>query len=225
MKALVAAVAGLSSTGIVVLPTAVYAQSTSEGSTGFVAESGSDVVSQNTIELPVQSGTDLSADTTADQTIEEANQPAVEASTNSEPWRSTVELYGFAPLKTTGTVRVRGFEADLDLDLGDVLSALEFAAYVRGSVERGRWGLLTDLSYARLGAAGASTAPSGLRTGKAEVSSSLGIYDLAVRYRFGEPEAAIGEKGSYTIIPYVGVRVIDTNLDGTWRCRAWAHWA
>jgi hypothetical protein len=139
-------------------------------------------------------------------------QPGVEAAP-SPSWRATLELYGFAPLRTTGTTRVRGFEADVDLDLGDVLSALDWATYVRGSVERDRWGLLTDLSYVRLGGSSASTGPGGRFTGKAEVSSSLGIYDLAVRYRLGEPEAAIGETGSFSLIPYAGVRVIAADLD------------
>lgn len=139
-------------------------------------------------------------------------QPGVEAAP-SPSWRATLELYGFAPLRTTGTTRVRGFEADVDLDLGDVLSALDWATYVRGSVERDRWGLLTDLSYVRLGGSSASTGPGGRFTGKAEVSSSLGIYDLAVRYRHGEPEAAIGATGSFSLIPYAGVRVIAADLD------------
>lgn len=147
---------------------------------------------------------DADADGDADADADAASGPI---------WRGTVELYGFAPLRTTGTTRIRGFEADSDLDLGDVLSALEWASYGRGSIERDRWGLLTDLSYARLGSSKAQTGPAERLTGKARVSSSLGLYDLAVRYRFGEPEAAIGEKGSFSLIPYAGVRVIDANLD------------
>ncbi|MCP9888171.1 hypothetical protein KBY96_09560 [Cyanobium sp. ATX 6A2] len=128
-------------------------------------------------------------------------------------WRGSLELYGFAPLKATGTTRIRGFEADVDQDLGDILDALEWATYVRGSVERDRWGLLTDLSYVRLGAQGARTGPGGRLTGKAEVTERLGTYDLAVRYRFGEPETAVAEPGAFSLIPYAGVRVIDASLD------------
>jgi len=128
-------------------------------------------------------------------------------------WRGTLELYGFTPLKATGTTRVRGFEADVDLDLGDILDALEWATFVRGSVERDRWGLLTDLSYVQLGAQAARTAPRERLTGKAEVTQKLGIYDLAVRYRIGAPEAALAEPGTFTLIPYAGVRLIDASLD------------
>jgi hypothetical protein len=129
------------------------------------------------------------------------------------PWRGTVELYGFAPLRTTGTTTIRGFEADTDLDLGQILSSLKWATSLRGSVEHDRWGLLTDLSYVRLSADSARTTPGGRLTGKASVATTQGLYDLAVRYRFGDPEAAVAEPGRFSIIPYAGVRVIDAQLD------------
>jgi hypothetical protein len=133
---------------------------------------------------------------------------------DGEPeWRGSLELYGFAPLKATGTTRIRGFEADVDLNLGDILDALEWATFVRGYVERDRWGLLTDLSYVQLGAQAARTGPRGRFTGKAEVTQGLGIYDLAVRYRIGAPETALAEPGTFTLVPYAGVRLIDASLD------------
>lgn len=128
-------------------------------------------------------------------------------------WSGTVEIYGFAPLRTTGTTTIKGFETDVDLDLGDLLSALDWATFVRGSVERGRWGLLTDLSYVKLGAVNGRTTPRGLISGKTDISSTQGIYDLAVRYRFGDPESAVAKPGGYSLIPYLGVRVIDVGLD------------
>ena len=139
--------------------------------------------------------------------------PGQDAAEGSNPWRGTVELYGFAPLRVTGTTTINGFEADTDLDLGDILSSLKWATALRGSVERDRLGLLTDLSYVRLGADAARTTPGGRFTGKAKVSNTLGLYDLAVRYRFGDPEAAVAEPGRFSVIPYAGVRVIDAQLD------------
>ena len=136
-----------------------------------------------------------------------------EVETADNPWRGTVELYGFAPLRTTGTTTIRGFEADTDLDLGQILSSLKWVTSLRGSVEHDRWGLLTDLSYVRLSADSARTTPGGRLTGKASVATTQGLYDLAVRYRFGDPEAAVAEPGRFSIIPYAGVRVIDAQLD------------
>jgi len=136
-----------------------------------------------------------------------------EVETADNPWRGTVELYGFAPLRTTGTTTIRGFEADTDLDLGQILSSLKWVTSLRGSVEHDRWGLLTDLSYVRLSADSARTTPGGRLTGKASVATTQGLYDLAVRYRFGDPEAAVAEPGRFSIITYAGVRVIDAQLD------------
>ncbi|MFM7647036.1 MAG: hypothetical protein ACKO50_03030 [Cyanobium sp.] len=132
---------------------------------------------------------------------------------DSTPWRGRLELYGFAPLRATGTTTIRGFEAETDLDLGDILSSLKWATALRGSVEHDRWGLLTDLSSVRLSSDAARTTPGGRFTGKATVASTQGLYDLAVRYRFGDPEAAVAAPGSFSIIPYAGVRVIDAQLD------------
>jgi hypothetical protein len=128
-------------------------------------------------------------------------------------WRGTVELYGFAPLRATGGVTVRGFNSEVDADLGDILSALDWAAFVRGSVEKGRWGVLTDLSYVKLSGQAGKTGPRGLFTGDTKVSTSQGIYDFALRYRAGAEETAIAEPGAFTFIPYAGVRVLDLGTD------------
>jgi hypothetical protein len=138
-----------------------------------------------------------------------------EAEADPDAWRGTLELYGFTPLRATGTTTIRGFEADTDLDLGDILSSLEWATFVRGSLERGRWGLLTDLSYVRLGEDAARTTPAGRFTGKARLANTQGIYDLAVRYRLGNPEQAVAKPGDFSVIPYLGVRVIDAQLDAS----------
>jgi hypothetical protein len=130
------------------------------------------------------------------------------------PWSGTVELYGFAPLRATGSVTIRGQEAEVDQDLGEILSVLRFAASARGSVEKGRLGLQGDLWYINLGdQASRLVGQRNLFTTTADVGQKLGIYDLALRYRFGDRESAIGKPGSYSLIPYAGVRLIDGQLN------------
>jgi hypothetical protein len=36
-----------------------------------------------------------------------------------------------------------------------------------------------------------------------------GVYDLALRYRFGERESAVARPGSFTVIPYAGIRLVN----------------
>ncbi len=142
-----------------------------------------------------------------------SNKPAQPAS----PWASTIELYGFAPISTTGTTTVsngtRNFSADTDLNLGDVLSKLKWATSLRGSIEKDRLGLLVDLDYVKLGQYESTTGRRGIFTGSAEVTATQGIYDLALRYRFGDREAAVGKPGQFSLIPYAGIRIIDAQLD------------
>lgn len=129
-------------------------------------------------------------------------------------WSGTVELYGFAPLRSTGSVTIRGQEAEVDQDLGEILSVLRFAASARGSIEKGRVGLQGDLWSINLGdQASRLVGPRSLFTTTADVGQTLGIYDLALRYRFGERESAIGKPGTYSVIPYAGMRLIDGRLN------------
>ncbi|WP_216901109.1 hypothetical protein [Synechococcus sp. CCY 9618] len=152
-----------------------------------------------------------------------------EAETRPEPaWAGTVELYGFGPLRTRGTTTVRGVNSDFDLDLDQVLRPLTGIATVRGSVEYGRLGLLTDISYLSIKGSEGSTRGAiqvdrslgsldrrsasldiGPRTRNASLSTIQGIYDLALRYRFGDRETAVARPGSFTVIPYAGVRIVN----------------
>jgi hypothetical protein len=128
-------------------------------------------------------------------------------------WRGTLELYGFAPLRTTGTTTIRGFEAEIDTSLGELIPLIETVGSVRGSIERGRVGLLTDLSYVQIGDEVAFTGRRERLTGRVDQTSIQGVYDLAFRYRWGAPEAAIGRPGQLTLLPYGGVRLLKSQLD------------
>lgn len=144
------------------------------------------------------------------------------------PWAGSVELYGFAPLRTTGSTTVKGFDTELDLNLGQVLKALTGVASIRGSVEYGRIGLLTDISYVSvageegrlqdittrsiegpLGRRSLTLTPDSQRSVAASISNIQGIYDLALRYRFGDRESAVARAGSFAVIPYAGVRFVN----------------
>ena len=167
-------------------------------------------------------GTELQAQESEPASSNRLENQAPPASTNQlpaavSPWAGTVELYGFAPVRTTGTTTVsngtRNFSADTDLNLGDVLSKLKWATSLRGSIEKDRLGLLVDLDYVKLGQYESTTGRRGIFTGSAEVTATQGIYDLALRYRFGDREAAVGKPGQFSLIPYAGIRIIDAQLD------------
>ena len=155
--------------------------------------------------------------------------PAAPASSGPAPsaWAGTVELYGFAPLRTSGSTTVQGLSTDFDFDLGQVLRALTGMASVRGSVEYSRLGLLTDLStVSLLGVRGSTTngvqlsrslGPGGggvsvtvpPRSLNANIGFSQGIIDLALRYRIGDRESAVARPGRFSLIPYAGVRFVN----------------
>jgi hypothetical protein len=128
-----------------------------------------------------------------------------------DEWAFTVEGYGYLPWVDANTT-VKGFETTTYLPPGDILNLLQSVFMGRASAEKGRWGILADVAYTQLGAEQSKTTKRGVFTGSTEVTSINGFYDLAVRYRFGARESAVGMPGQYWIIPYMGVRVVEAQL-------------
>ena len=158
----------------------------------------------------------------AETTPVTAGDDPLETADHTQPaWSGTVELYGFGPLRTTGTTTINDTEAEVDLSLADILSALRFAAAGRATLENNRIGLIFDADYVSLAGESASlVGPQLKQEFNAKVGQIQAIYDIAFRYRFGERESAIGDPGDFSVIPFAGLRVIreslsiDTSLSG-----------
>ena len=128
-------------------------------------------------------------------------------------------------IKIPNQIEIPGFTAITDVGLGTILEHLTDIFFIRGSVEYKRIGFQSDLSYVGLGGETAKNftrtrrffpdLPVPTRTLKTQVAVTQGIYDFALRYRFGEWERAIGNPGSVTVIPYAGVRVVDVGVETT----------
>ena len=129
----------------------------------------------------------------------------------AEPWAYTLEGYGYLPW-VNSTTTIRGFETETDLGPGQALNLLQSAFSARASAEKHRLGLLVDVAYTQLGSEQSTTTRRGRFTGATEVTAINGVYDLALRYRLGSREAAVGEPGRWWLIPYAGVRVVEARL-------------
>ena len=102
------------------------------------------------------------------------------------PWAGTLELYGFLPLNTTNRTTIGGFTADTKLSLGQVLDALQSTVSLRGSVEHGRLGLLSDISYVHLqGQRAKERSRDRLRLGDGRLLA--GLETVRERVAAGEP--------------------------------------
>jgi hypothetical protein len=156
----------------------------------------------NTPEQPTTSEQPSAQQSSAEQPS--AEQPA-------EPWSWTVEGYGTLPW-VDATTTIRGFETDTNLTPGQALNLLQSAVALRASGEWQRIGLLVDTAYTQLGNHSGTTTRRGLIDVSSDVTSINGIYDLALRYRFGNREAAIGRPGDWSLIPYAGARLMQAQL-------------
>jgi hypothetical protein len=71
----------------------------------------------------------------------------------SDDWRFSTTIYGWLPtLSGDASIQLKqNRDVSLEMDPGDVLSALNFAAFLAAEAEKGRWGVATDLIYLDLG--------------------------------------------------------------------------
>lgn len=98
-----------------------------------------------------------------------ASFPALRATADPLPlpgqtedgWRYTFGLYSFLPLRTSGTSTVAGTSAPVDLDLRDVLDALDFAAAGKFEAWNGDFGVIVDANYASITSDGPFPFPAG----------------------------------------------------------------
>lgn len=80
---------------------------------------------------------------------------------SEEEWRHTLALYAFLPARSSGSSTVAGATVPIDLDLGDALDLLVFAAAGRYEIWRGDWGFIVDANYVSLEANGNLPTPGG----------------------------------------------------------------
>ncbi len=76
-------------------------------------------------------------------------------------WRKALGIYLFAPLSTSGHSTVGGRTVPIDLDLGDILDVLDFAASGRFEAWKGDVGVIFDANYAGIEEDGILPGPGG----------------------------------------------------------------
>lgn len=76
-------------------------------------------------------------------------------------WRHAIAAYLFAPIRTKGTSTINGNSVPIDLDLGDVLDLLDFAAAGRYEAWNSDFGLIFDANYVAIGTDGNLPGPGG----------------------------------------------------------------
>ncbi|WP_425092662.1 hypothetical protein [Tropicimonas sp. S265A] len=110
-------------------------------------------------------------------------------------WSQDLTLYLFTPFETSGTSTVAGAEADVDLDLGDVLDILNFGASLRYEAWQNDFGLIVDGNYVDLSANGSG--PAGMVV--ADVDSRQWWLGLLAGYRASSGVLANGARYSFDV--------------------------
>ncbi len=98
--------------------------------------------------------------------------------------RFSLTPYLFLPIRTTGTATVADAAADVDLDGGDILDALNLAGAARGEMGYGRFSLIVDGYFANLGGGATVALPGDLGgTVRADIDFRQGWFAVMGAYR------------------------------------------
>src|SRR5215470_2534475 len=69
--------------------------------------------------------------------------------TQSEPWQFTIAVPGLMP-SISGTIGVRGVNADIDVGLGQILEHLDMIFAMRAEARKGPFGMYAEIFYVGL---------------------------------------------------------------------------
>jgi hypothetical protein len=128
-------------------------------------------------------------------------EPIPLAGQSETEWRHTLSVYAFLPARTSGDSTVAGVTVPLDLDFGDALELLDFAAAGRYEAWRGDWGFIIDANYVSLEADGSLPTP-----GSAPFSADIRQEWLGLLAAYKAVDAIGGNGQRYAIDLQAGVR-------------------
>jgi opacity protein-like surface antigen len=135
-----------------------------------------------------------------------SSAPAIDQTTittpaEASPWTVRTALYGWAQ-GLDGDIAVRGRPASVNLGFDDILKDLDIAVMGAVEINRGRWGFMADINYAKI-STGRSAGPVSI-----DVENSQFLGNFVATYQ------AV-RSGTISLDAYAGVRVnsIDLKLD------------
>lgn len=125
-----------------------------------------------------------------------AAEPIPLAGGSETDWRYALSIYAFLPIRTKGTSTIAGTTVPLDLDLGQAVELLDFAAAGRFEAWRGNWGFIVDANYVSLEADGALPVPAGA-TFKADIRQKW--LGLLAAYKVYDGTNASGNRYAFDV--------------------------
>ena len=120
----------------------------------------------------------------------------------ASPWEFRIQPYGWLT-GLDGTSGVGPLTADIDASFSDILEQLEMAAALQFEARNGRWGLIADGFYSKLGPSGS---PPGPLYSEVDLELKQFIGELSIAYRIYETPTAFVDL-------YAGMRYNNLSLD------------
>ncbi len=120
------------------------------------------------------------------------------------PWQFRLEAYGWLT-SLEGTSGVGSFQTNIDAPFfNEILDHLDFAAAMQLEVRKGRWGVMADGFYAKLGAAGDTPGP---LYASATADLQQVLAEVVVTYRVFESRAGFVDVYAGGRYNYLGLEI------------------
>ncbi|MDJ0557264.1 MAG: hypothetical protein QNJ68_23025 [Microcoleaceae cyanobacterium MO_207.B10] len=210
-------------TAVVNSSTFVLFEDLTEDKTSTVVFSNSSI-SEPEITNPVTNAASLGSQIVAQEEIVESD--VTENEPEERAWKFELTPFAFVPLNVDGDSTVEGVTADINMDLGEILEILTFAASGRFEAwYKNKFGIIFEGIYLKLGDDGEDiiSGPRGLVDLQIEVDVEYdqAVFDLAFAYRTeiddGDDDDKVSQAGLpdgyFDIIAGVRLQYLEQRVD------------
>lgn len=135
------------------------------------------------------------------ETTEVKAEPTQEKSEKSWEWNLTPDLW---LMGMSGDISIKGYGANLDLSLEDILKNLKMAFMLHAEARHGKWGIMTDIMSAKLGSEATREGLINDHTVDVEIKQFIG--ELGASYTFVE-------NNGFTMDAIAGGRYFDLQIE------------
>ncbi len=132
-----------------------------------------------------------------------APDPKTPVEYTPDTWEFGVAPYGFLTA-LDGSIAVGNLTAGFDMDFGDILNNLDFAAFVATAAKKGNFSIYNDFTYAGLSPGGAG--PNGLYN-QIDLELDMFIWNGVATYRIIETEDFFLELGGGVRFMYLSTEI------------------
>jgi hypothetical protein len=123
---------------------------------------------------------------------QDADSETKNSDATSNEWEFLIAPYGWLTALSSD-VTIGETESTTDASIGDVLDILKFGGFLHMEAQKGKWGIFSDITYAKLGDSGRVKLKRGLLRPGIKIDADLQqtIVEVGALYEIGDEDANV----------------------------------